>query len=75
VNTIAVLEVLAMFDRRLDDGVLAAQSEVEGLERLRAALDAGAARSCSARTWATRALTARLARAGWPRQRRLSPGA
>jgi KDO2-lipid IV(A) lauroyltransferase len=67
VNTIAVLEVLAMFDHRLDDGVLDAQSEVEGLERLRAALDAGrGAILLGAHMGNGALLTARLARAGWP---------
>jgi KDO2-lipid IV(A) lauroyltransferase len=67
VNTIAVLEVLAMFDRRLDDGVLDAQSEVEGLERLRAALAAGrGAILLGAHMGNGALLTARLARAGWP---------
>jgi KDO2-lipid IV(A) lauroyltransferase len=67
VNTIAVLEVLAMFDRRLDDGVLDAQSEVEGLERLRAAFDGGrGAILLGAHMGNGALLTARLARAGWP---------
>lgn len=67
VNTIAVLEVLAMFDRRLDDGVLAAQSAVAGLEQLRAALDAGrGAILLGAHMGNGALLTARLARAGWP---------
>jgi KDO2-lipid IV(A) lauroyltransferase len=67
VNTIAVLEVLAMFDRQLDDGVLDAQSEVEGLERLRAALDGGrGAILLGAHMGNGALLTARLARAGWP---------
>lgn len=67
VNTIAVLEVLAMFDRRLDDGMLDAQSEVEGLERLRAALDGGrGAILLGAHMGNGALLMARLARAGWP---------
>jgi KDO2-lipid IV(A) lauroyltransferase len=67
VNTIAVLEVLAMFDRRLDDDVLDAQTEVEGLGRLRAALDAGrGAILLGAHMGNGALLTARLARAGWP---------
>ena len=67
VNTIAVLEVLAMFDRRLDDEALNAASEVEGLERLRAALDAGrGAILLGAHMGNSALLTARLARAGWP---------
>jgi len=67
VNTIAVLEVLAMFDRRLDDDVLNAASEAEGLERLRAALDAGrGAILLGAHMGNGALLTARLARAGWP---------
>lgn len=67
VNTIAVLEVLAMFDRRLDDGVLDAQSEVEGLERLQAARDGGrGAILLGAHMGNGALLTARLARAGWP---------
>lgn len=41
VNTAAVLEVMAMFDRRLDPRLLESQCEVEGLDHLRAALAAG----------------------------------
>ena len=80
VNTIAVLEVLAMFDRRLDDKVLNAASETEGLERLRAALDAGrGAILLGAHMGNGALLTARLARAGWPisvvyRQARMMSG-
>jgi KDO2-lipid IV(A) lauroyltransferase len=41
VNTAAVLEVLAMFDRRQDERMLASQCEIEGLERLQSAMTDG----------------------------------
>lgn len=41
VNTAAVLEVLAMFDRRQDERMLTSQCEIEGLEQLQAALAGG----------------------------------
>lgn len=67
VNTIAMLEVLAMFDRRLDDDVLNSQCEVEGLGRLRSALEAGrGAILLGAHMGNGALLTARLASAGWP---------
>jgi KDO2-lipid IV(A) lauroyltransferase len=67
VNTIAVLEVLAMFDHRLDDGVLNSQCEVDGLEQLRTALAAGrGAILLGAHMGNGALLAARLARAGWP---------
>lgn len=41
VNNAAVLEVMAMFDRRQDPERLAAHCEISGLEHLQSALDAG----------------------------------
>lgn len=67
VNTIAVLEVLAMFDRRLDDDVLDAQCDVEGLEHLRTALAQGrGAILLGAHMGNGALLAARLARSGCP---------
>lgn len=67
VSTIAVLEVLAMFDRRLDQGVLDSHCEVEGLEHVRTALAAGrGAILLGAHMGNGALLAARLAGAGWP---------
>ncbi len=67
VNTIAVLEILAMLDRPLDDAVLAARCEIAGGERLREALGAGRGAILLASHMGNGAmLAARLAREGWP---------
>lgn len=67
VNTAAVLEIVAMFDRRLDDRLLAAQCEVQGLEHLRAAQAGGrGAILLATHSGNGLLLTAKLAAAGWP---------
>jgi len=67
VNTAAVLELMVMFDQRLDDELLGAQLEVEGLEHLQAAM-AGGRGAILLATHAGNAglVPIRLAAAGWP---------
>lgn len=67
VNTAAVLEILAMFDRPLDERMLASQCEVEGIERLQAALAGGRGAILLATHAGNSVLVAmRLARSGLP---------
>lgn len=67
VNTVAVLEILAMFDRHQDERVLARQCEIEGLERLQLALAGGRGAILLAAHMGNGALLATsLAGAGWP---------
>ncbi|MGI4778714.1 MAG: lysophospholipid acyltransferase family protein [Janthinobacterium lividum] len=66
-NDTAVLEIMAMFDRRQDEAMLAERCEVDGLDHLRAAL-AGGRGAILLATHAGNAamLTVKLAHAGWP---------
>jgi KDO2-lipid IV(A) lauroyltransferase len=67
VNDGAVLEIMAMFDRRQDEADLAARCELEGLDHLRAALAEGRGVVLLASHMGNAALAAtRLAQAGWP---------
>lgn len=64
---IAVLEALAMFDRRQDDDLLQARCEVAGMEHLQPALAAGRGAILLSTHMGNGALVAlRLARDGWP---------
>jgi len=67
VNTIAVLEALAMFDRRLDRSTLDSHCDIEGLEHLRGALAAGRGAILLGAHMGNGGLpAARLAGEGWP---------
>lgn len=67
VNNGAVSEIMAMFDRRLDDQRLAAHCEIEGLEHLRSAMAGGrGAILLASHSGNGLLLTVRLANAGWP---------
>jgi KDO2-lipid IV(A) lauroyltransferase len=67
VNTAAVLEILAMFDRHQDEQMLASQSEIEGLPQLQAALAGGrGAILLGAHMGNEALLVVRLACSGWP---------
>ena len=67
VNNGAVLEVMAMFDRRQDEADLAARCEIDGVGELRAALAEGRGVVLLASHMGNAALAAtRLAQAGWP---------
>ena len=67
VNTAAVLEIMAMLDRRQDEAMLVDRCEVEGLEHLRAALAEGRGAILMAAHMGNAALVPlRLASAGWP---------
>ena len=67
VNTAAVLEIMAMIDRRQDEAMLVARCEVEGLDHLRAALADGRGAILMAAHMGNAALVPlRLASAGWP---------
>lgn len=67
VNSAAVLEVLAMFDRRQDEQMLAAQCEIEGLEQLQSAMTGGrGAILLGAHMGNEAMLVVRLASLGWP---------
>lgn len=67
VNTAAVLEVLAMFDRHQDERMLASQCEIEGLRQLQAALAGGrGAILLGAHMGNEALLVVRLACSGWP---------
>lgn len=64
---VALLEALAMFDRRQDHGLLQAHCEVDGMEHLREALAAGHGAILLAAHMGNGALVAiRLAHEGWP---------
>lgn len=66
-NDTAVLEIMAMFDRRQDEAMLAARCEVDGLDHLRAALAGGRGAILLATHMGNAAmLTVKLAHAGWP---------
>jgi lauroyl/myristoyl acyltransferase len=66
VNNTAVLEILAMFDRRQDEDMLIARCEVDGLEHLRTAMAGGRGAILLATHMGNAALlTVKLARAGW----------
>ncbi|MDF1483837.1 lysophospholipid acyltransferase family protein [Ramlibacter sp. H39-3-26] len=66
VNNTAVLEILAMFDRRQNEDQLIAHCEVDGLEHLRAAMAGGRGAILLATHMGNAALlTVKLARAGW----------
>ena len=65
-NNTAVLEIMAMFDRRQDESALAARCEVEGLDRLGAAMEAGRGAILLATHAGNAALLpVMLAHAGW----------
>ncbi len=67
VNNGAVLEIMAMFDRRQDEAALVARCELDGLEHLRAAMTQGRGAILLATHMGNAALAAiRIARAGWP---------
>lgn len=66
VNSRAVLEVVAMVDRRLDDALLRSQCEVEGLPNLEAARSGRGAILLANHSGNSLLLTAQLASAGWP---------
>ncbi len=67
VNNAAVLEIMAMFDRRQDPVELAARCQVEGLAHLEAAMAGGrGAILLAAHMGNTALLTIQLANAGWP---------
>jgi lauroyl/myristoyl acyltransferase len=66
VNNAAVLEIMAMFDRRQDEAGLVARCEVDGLDHLRAAMGAGRGAILLAAHMGNAALLpVRLAHAGW----------
>jgi KDO2-lipid IV(A) lauroyltransferase len=66
VNTIAVLEVLSMVDRRLDAARLHKYCQVEGLEHLAAARTGRGAILLATHSGNSLLLAAQLADAGWP---------
>lgn len=67
VNNGVVLEIMAMFDRRLDDQRLATHCQVAGLEHLQAAMAGGrGAILLGTHSGNGLLLTVRLANAGWP---------
>ena len=67
VNTAAVLEIMAMLDRRQDEAMLVERAELEGLEHLRAALAEGRGAIIMAAHMGNAALVPLcLANAGWP---------
>jgi KDO2-lipid IV(A) lauroyltransferase len=66
VNNTAVLEIMAMFDRRQDEAELVARCEVDGLDHLRAALAGGRGAILLAAHMGNAALLpVMLARTGW----------
>ena len=67
VNTVAALEVLAMFDRHQNERLLASQLEIEGLEHVREVLAAGRGAILLAAHMGNGALLAvHLSCSGWP---------
>ena len=66
VNTIAVLEVLSMVDRRLDKERLHARCRVDGIENLQAARTGRGAILLATHSGNSLLLAAQLADAGWP---------
>jgi lauroyl/myristoyl acyltransferase len=67
VNTAAVLEIMAMLDRRQDEALLLERAELEGIEHLRAALAEGRGAIVMAAHLGNAALVPLcLANAGWP---------
>lgn len=66
VNTIAVLEVLSMVDRKLDAGVLKSSCRVDGLPLLESALAGRGAILLATHSGNSLLLAAQLADAGWP---------
>jgi lauroyl/myristoyl acyltransferase len=66
VNTIAVLEVLSMVDRKLDARRLHERCQVEGLENLRAARNGRGAILLATHSGNSLLLAAQLADQGWP---------
>lgn len=66
VNTIAVLEVLSMVDRRLDAARLHARAHVEGIAHLEAARTGRGAILLATHSGNSLLLAAQLADAGWP---------
>ncbi|HTQ37162.1 MAG TPA: lysophospholipid acyltransferase family protein [Steroidobacteraceae bacterium] len=66
VNTMAVLEVLSMVDRKLDAQRLHARCRVDGLENLRAARNGRGAILLATHSGNSLLLAAQLADAGWP---------
>lgn len=67
VNNGAVMEIMAMFDRRQDETMLVKRCEVVGLEHLRSAMTQGHGAILLATHMGNAALAAiSIARAGWP---------
>jgi lauroyl/myristoyl acyltransferase len=66
VNTVAVLQVLAMFDRRVDSAVLESQCRIDGLAELEAARAGKGAILLATHSGNSLLLIARLASEGWP---------
>jgi len=67
VNNGALMEIMAMFDQRQPEGVLAARCELDGLEHLRAAMTEGHGAIVLATHMGNASLAMiRLAQAGWP---------
>ena len=66
INTIGVLEVLAMCDRRLDPAMLNTKLRVDGLERLEAARNGKGAILISTHSGNSLLLAVQLASSGWP---------
>ncbi len=67
VNNGALLEIMSMFDRRQNEDLLVARCELDGLEHLRAAMDAGRGAILLATHMGNALLaTIRLTQAGWP---------
>jgi lauroyl/myristoyl acyltransferase len=66
VNNTAVLEIMALFDRHLDEDALARRCEIEGLDELRTAMAAGRGAILLATHAGNAALLpVKLAHAGW----------
>ena len=66
VNTVAVLEVMAMFDRKLDAATLASQCRIDGLERLEVARHGQGVLLLATHSGNALLFAAQLASAGWP---------
>jgi KDO2-lipid IV(A) lauroyltransferase len=66
INTIGVLEVLAMCDRRLDTAMLSKRLRVDGLARLEAARRGNGAILLSTHSGNSLLLAVQLASSGWP---------
>ncbi len=65
-NTVAVLEVLSMVDRKLDPALLQSRCRVDGMQLLEAALSGRGAILLATHSGNSLLLAAQLADAGWP---------